>query len=51
MVETVTTRVSVLPDVGSELTTASDAAAVVCAAPADEVRDGALDVVGLSVEH
>ena len=27
----------------------SDAAAVVCAAPVDEVGDGALDVVGLSV--
>ena len=49
MVETVTARVSVLPDVGSELPTVSDAAAVVCAAPVDEVGDGALDVVGLSV--
>ena len=49
MVETVTARVSVLPDVGSELPTVSDVAAVVCAAPVDEVGDGALDVVGLSV--
>ena len=49
MVETVTARVSVLPDVGSELPTVYDAAAVVCAAPVDEVGDGALDVVGLSV--
>ena len=40
---------SVLPDVGSELLTVSDAAAIVCAAPVDEVGDGALDVVGLSV--
>ena len=48
VVETVTVRVSVLPDVGSELPTVSDAAAVVCVAPVDEVRDGALDVVGLS---
>ena len=45
VVETVTARVSVLPDVGSELPTVSDAAAEVCAAPVD----GALDVVGLSV--
>ena len=50
MVETITARVSVLPDVGSELPTDSDEAAVVCAAPVDEVMDGALDVVGLSVE-
>ena len=49
MVETVTARVSVLPDVGSELPTVSDAAAIVCAAPVDDVGDGALDVVGLSV--
>ena len=35
----------------SELPTDSDAAAVVCAAPVDEVMDGALDVVGLSVEQ
>ena len=48
MVETVTARVSVLPDVGSELST--DSGAVVCAA-VDEVMDGALDVVGLSVEQ
>ena len=47
MVATVTVRVSVLPDVGSELPTVSDA--VVCAAPVDEVGNGALDVVGLSV--
>ena len=37
--------VSVLPDVGSELPTVSDAAAVVFAAPVDEAGDGALDVV------
>ena len=49
MVEAVTARVSVLPDVGSELPTVSDVAAMVCAAPVDEVGDGALDVVGLSV--
>ena len=40
---------SVLPDVGSELPTVSDAAAVVCAAPVDEVGKGTLDVVGLGV--
>ena len=49
MVETVTARVSVLPDVGSELPTVSDAAAIVCASPVYEVGNGALDVVGLSV--
>ena len=42
---------SVLPDVGSELPTDSDEAVVVCVAPVDEVMDGALDVVGLSVEQ
>ena len=40
---------SVLPDVGSDLPTVSDAAAVVCVAPVDVVGNGALDVVGLSV--
>ena len=49
VVETVTARVSVLPDVGSELPMVYDAAAVICAAPVDEVGDGALDVVCLSV--
>ena len=49
MVESVTARVSVLPDVGSELPMVSDAATIVCAAPAYEVGNGALDVVGLSV--
>ena len=49
MVGTVTARVSVLPNVGSELPTDSDVAAVVCAALVDEVMDDALDVVGLSV--
>ena len=49
MVGTVTARVSVLPDVGSELPTDSDAAAVVRTALVDEVMDDALDVVGLSV--
>ena len=48
MVETVTARVSVLPDVGSELPTDSDAV-VVCTARVDEVMDDALDVVGMSV--
>ena len=49
--ESVTARVSVLPDVGSELLTVSDAAAVVSAAPAYEVGNGSLDVVGLSVRQ
>ena len=49
VVETVTARVSVLPDVGSELPTVSDVAAVVCAAPVYEVGNGALDEVGLNV--
>ena len=40
---------SVLPDVGSELLTDSDATAVVCTALVDEAVDDALDVVGLSV--
>ena len=39
---------SVLPDVGSELSTDSDAA-VVCTARVDEVMDDALDVVVMSV--
>ena len=41
---------SVLPDVGSELPTDSDVV-VVCTAHIDEVRDDALDVVGLGVEQ
>ena len=49
MVGTVTERVSVLLDVGSELPTDSDAAAVVCTALVDEAVDDALGVVGLSV--
>ena len=49
MVETVTARVSVLPDVGIELLTGSDVAALVCVAPVYEVGNGALDEVGLSV--
>ena len=49
MVGTVTARVSVLPNVGSELPTDSDAAAVVCMAFVDEAVDDALHVVGLSV--
>ena len=49
MVGTVTARVSVLPDVGSELPTHSDADAVVRTVLVDEVMDDALDVVGLSV--
>ena len=48
MVRTVTARVSVLPDVGSELPTDSDAA-MVCTVRVDEVMDDALDVVGGSV--
>ena len=49
MVGTVTVRVSVLPDVGSELPADSDGAAVVCTALLDEAVDNALDVVGLHV--
>ena len=49
MVETVTARVSVLPDVGSERPADSDVAAVVCTALLDEAVDDALDVVGLHV--
>ena len=48
VVGTVTARVSVLPDVGSELPTDCDAS-VVCTARVDEVMDDALDVVGMSV--
>ena len=48
MVRTVTARVSVLPDVGSELPTDSDAA-VVYTVRVDEVLDDALDTVGESV--
>ena len=50
MVGTVTARVSVLPDVGSELPTDSDAA-VVCTVCVDEVLDDALDTVGESVSQ
>ena len=49
MVGTVTARVSVLPDVGSELPADSHGAAVVCAAPVNEAVDDALDVVSLRV--
>ena len=42
---------SVLPDVGSELPTDYNEAAVVRAAPVDEVMDGTLDVVGLRVDQ
>ena len=48
-VGTVTARVSVLPDAGSEFPVDSDRAAVVSAAPLDEAMDNALDVVGLHV--
>ena len=48
-VGTVTVRVSVLPDAGSELPADSDMAAVVCTAPVDEAVDNALDVVSLRV--
>ena len=47
MVVKVTARVSVLPDVGSELPADSDVAAVVCTALLDEAVDDALNVVGL----
>ena len=40
---------SVLPDVGSELPTDSDAAALIYTALVDEAVDDALHVVGLSV--
>ena len=46
---TVTARVSVLPDVGSELPADSDVGVVVCTALLDEAVDNALDVVGLHV--
>ena len=49
MVGTVTARMSVLPDVDSELPVDSDGAAVVCTALLDEALDDALDVVGLHV--
>ena len=48
MVGTITARVSVLPDVRSELPTNSGAA-VDCTARVDETMDDALDVVGMSV--
>ena len=49
MVGTVTARVSVLPDVGSEIPADSVGAAVVCTALLDQAVDDALDVVGLHV--
>ena len=49
MVGTVTARVYVLPDVGSEIAAGSDEAAVVCTALVDEAVDDALEVVGLHV--
>ena len=49
MVGTVTARVYVLPDVGSELSADSNGAAVVCSAPVNETVDDALDVVNLRV--
>ena len=49
VVGTVTARVSVLPDVGSELPADSNGAAVVCSAPMNEAVDDALDVVNLRV--
>ena len=51
VVGTVTARVSVLPDVGSELPVDSDGAAVVCTTLLDEAVDYALDVVGLRVRQ
>ena len=50
VVRTVTSRVSVLPDVGSELPTDSDAA-VVCTVRVDEEMDDALDEVGGNVSR
>ena len=49
MVGTVTARVSVLADVGSELPAHSSGAAIVCSAPVNEAVNDALDVVNLSV--
>ena len=49
VVGTVTARVSVLPDVGSELPVDPDVAAMVCAALLEEAVDSALDVVGVNV--
>ena len=49
MVGTVTARVYVLPDVGSELPADSNGAAVVCSAPVNEAVDDTLDVVSLRV--
>ena len=48
-VGTVTARVFVLLDAGSELPVDSDRAAVVCMAPVDEAVENALDVVILRV--
>ena len=48
-VGTVTVRVSVLPEAGSELPADSDAAAAVCTAPVDDAGDDALDMVSLCV--
>ena len=50
MVRTVTARVSVLPDVGSEPPT-DYYAAVVCTVRVDGIMDDALDVVGVSVRQ
>ena len=49
MVETVTARVSVLPDVASEFPADSNGTAVVCSALVNEAVDDALDVVSLRV--
>ena len=49
VVGTVTARVAVLPEVGSELPMDSDGAAVVCMALLDEAVDDTLDMVGLHV--
>ena len=49
MVGTFTARVSVLPEVGSEIPEDSDGAALVCTALVDEAVDDALEVVGLHI--
>ena len=49
VVGTVTARVSLLPDAGSELPADSDRAAAVRAVPLDEAAENALDVVGVNV--
>ena len=48
-VGTVTARVSVRPETGSELPANSDWGVVVCTAPVDEALDDTLDVVSLRV--